>query len=102
MLATDLGRHMTYVERLNEMAMLEGARSHGTRVNSSKERRGRRRSSIPRSGRDLVAAVALKFADLGHACKKRICMKNGPLESRTKFGRSGAGTEFECGDLALV
>jgi hypothetical protein len=25
-LATDLGRHMTYVERLNEMAMLEGAR----------------------------------------------------------------------------
>ena len=26
MLATDLGRHMTYVERLNEMAMLEGAR----------------------------------------------------------------------------
>jgi len=71
-LATDLGRHMTYVERLNEMAMLESARSHGTRVNSSKEQTWTSPFLDPeKCGRDLVAAVALKFADLGHACKKR-------------------------------
>ena len=56
-LATDLGRHMTYVERLNEMAMLEGARSHGTRVNSSKEQTWTSPFLDPeKCGRDLVAA----------------------------------------------
>jgi len=69
-LATDLGRHMTYVERLNEMAMLEGARSHNTRVNSINEWKSPFLDP-EKCGRDLVAAVALKFADLGHACKKR-------------------------------
>ena len=71
-LATDLGRHMAYVERLNEMALLEGSRSHSNRVNSSKEQLWTSPLLDPeKCGRDLVAAVALKFADLGHACKRR-------------------------------
>jgi len=71
-LATDLGRHMAYVERLNEMALVEGSRSHSNRVNSSKEQTWTSPLLDPeKCGRDLVAAVALKFADLGHACKRR-------------------------------
>ena len=89
-LATDLGRHMTYVERLNEMAMLEGARSHGTRVNSSKEQTWTSPFLDPeKCGRDLVAAVALKFADLGHACKKRILHEEWTARITNEFWNLG-------------
>jgi hypothetical protein len=89
-LATDLGRHMTYVERLNEMAMTEGARSHGTRVNSSKEQTWTSPFLDPeKCGRDLVAAVALKFADLGHACKKRILHEEWTARITNEFWNLG-------------
>ena len=89
-LATDLGRHMTYVERLNEMAMLEGARSHNTRVNSSKEQTWTSPFLDPeKCGRDLVAAVALKFADLGHACKKRILHEEWTARITNEFWNLG-------------
>ena len=87
-LATDLGRHMTYVERLNEMAMLEGARSHNTRVNSINEWKSPFLDP-EKCGRDLVAAVALKFADLGHACKKRVLHEEWTARITNEFWNLG-------------
>ena len=64
---------MTWVVSFSTLREYVPRRSHGTRVNSSKEQTWTSPFLDPeKCGRDLVAAVALKFADLGHACKKRI------------------------------
>ena len=90
-LATDLGRHMAYVERLNEMALVEGSRSHSNRVNSSKEQTWTSPLLDPeKCGRDLVAAVALKFADLGHACKRRNLHEEWTARITNEFWTLGA------------
>ena len=64
---------MTWVVSFSTLREYVPRRSHGTRVNSSKEQTWTSPFLDPeKCGRDLVAAVALKFADLGHACKKRV------------------------------
>ena len=63
---------MTWVVSFSTLREYVPRRSHGTRVNSSQETWTSPFLDPEKCGRDLVAAVALKFADLGHACKKRV------------------------------